>query len=160
MAQASGEETRHKEVLLRYTAVLYGAKDNAKTSLNGHRFKTFEKAYQPKAKSKTLLEKLKGLDASSILPCEGEISMHIKRAAFVSSMWANANKQIMQHSTQDDGWELKEGVYLPIWFEGDQLPEALIPVEGEFDNDNNKDDNTFQDASSDEDEDLTDDETD
>ena len=157
MAQSSGDEAWHREVLFRFTAVLYGAKDNSKTSLNAQRFKTFEKAYRPKANSKNLLDKLKGLDASSIPPCESEIAMHIKRVAFVSRLWANANKTtISQHPTPEDGWEVQDGSYHPIWFEGQQLPEALIPKEGELANDS--DDDNLQVASSDEDEDPSDDE--
>ena len=48
-------------------------------------------------------------------------------------MWANADKpMIQQHPSVDDGWELVADQYKPIWFEGDQLPESLVPDEEEL----------------------------
>jgi len=32
----------------------------------------------------------------------------------------------------DDGWELVADQYKPIWFEGDQLPESLVPDDEEL----------------------------
>ena len=97
-------------------------------ALNSHRYKTFEKAYRPKARSRNPLEKLKGLDGSLIPPCEAEVVYHIKRLLFVAKMWFHANRRhIDQHPLESDGWELRNGSYMPILFEGPQLPETLLP---------------------------------
>ena len=36
---------------------------------------------------------------------------------------------IDQHPTEENGWQIIEGQYKPIWFDGEQLPERLIPQE-------------------------------
>ena len=119
---------------MKFTAIMYGAKEKSKEeTLNAYRFKTFERIYKPKLRGKNPLEKLKGVDASGIPPCEREVAAHIKRVSFVSRMWANADKPIIpQHPSVADGWELVADQYKPIWFEGDQLPESFVPGEEEL----------------------------
>ena len=145
---------RQRNALLKYVAMIYGAKEG--TSLNSHRGKTFEKAYKPKARGRNPLEKLKGLDGSFVTPCEAEVVPHIKRASFVAKMWSHANKQhIDKHPLESDGWELRDDSYMPIWFEGPQLPKTLVP-DGDGDevndegNDDEDDEERLEAASSDE----------
>ena len=46
-------------------------------------------------------------------------------------MWADADKsQIRQHPTAENGWNLMDGLYQPIWFEGNQMPDELVPITG------------------------------
>jgi len=98
--------------------------------LNKFRYKVLEKAYSPQAKSKNPLDKLKGLDASGIPPCESELVCHVSRAAFVAKMWSNTDKQeINQRPSEADGWELVDNSYRIVWHEGDQLPHRLVPDE-------------------------------
>jgi len=115
-----------------FTNSIYGAKSKAAVGmpLNKFRYKVFEKAYSAKANSKNPLDKLKGLDASGIPPCESELVCHVRRAAFVAKMWSNADKQeINQRPSEADGWELVDNSYRIAWHEGDQLPDTLVPVE-------------------------------
>ena len=74
------------------------------------------------------LQKLKGITASSIPPCEVELDQHLQRAAFVSQMWSNAHEsQVKQYPTQANGWEQTEHGYQPIWYVGPQMPDSLVP---------------------------------
>ena len=96
------------------TNSIYSAKSKAAVGMpiNKFRQKVFEKAYSPKANSKNPLDKLKGLDASGIPPCESELVCHVTRAAFVAKMWSNADKQkINQRLSEADGWELVHNSY-------------------------------------------------
>ena len=88
----------------------------------------FEKAFGPSATAKNPLHKLKGVDASSLPPCEAELQQHIHRSAFVVKMWAGADQQtIDQHPAPENGWYLITNQYNIIWFEGIQLPDTLVP---------------------------------
>ena len=83
-------------------------------------------------RGKNPLEKLKGIDASGLPPCEAEVMCHLKRVAFVAKMWAHADEaELVQHPSADDGWTLDNGVYKPVWFDGPQLPGALVPDNNE-----------------------------
>ena len=107
------DEKCHK-VNLKYTACLYGAKENSNITLNTQRYKCFEKVYKPKMRGKNPLEKLKGIDASGLPPCESEVMSHLKRVAFVAKMWANADKSdLEQHPSENDGWTLDDGGLQP-----------------------------------------------
>ena len=75
------------------------------------------------------MDKIKGLDASAFPPCEGTFSCHVKRAAFVAAMWAGANRRdIIQHPTEKNGWEIVENRFRIIWYTGEQFPENLNPT--------------------------------
>ena len=64
---------------------------------------------------------LRGIDASSLPPRESKISAHMKRASFIAHTWANAYQtQIRAQHTNENGWELVDGQYRYIWFEGEQ----------------------------------------
>jgi len=162
-AQMSTEELDDVsvETLKHFTARMYGATATSKASLNQHRYKVFEKGYAPKASAKNPLEKLKGIAASTIPPCEAEVIEKIHRASFVAKMWANADqKEIDQHPAVSDGWKLDDnGSYEIIWFEGSQLPAALIPDRDvDEENENDESDTDMEMSSSDEDDILSSDE--
>ena len=72
------------KVIENYTWVLYGARKSV--PLNCHRYRVFDKAYRAKD-SKKPFQKLKGIDASAIPPCESVISQKIARTSFVTRMW-------------------------------------------------------------------------
>ena len=86
-------------------------------------------------RGKNPLEKLKGIHASGLPPCESEVMTHLKQVAFVAKIWANENKSdLEEYSSGDDGWTLDDGVYNSIWFDGPQVPDALVPDDNEMDN--------------------------
>ena len=73
------------------------------------------------------------------------------RASFVANMWTKANQNhIEQHSTEENGWQLIDDYYKPVWFEGEQLPQCLIPETDELEVMNNEEEDDMEIASSDE----------
>ena len=145
--------------IMSYTSKLYGGR-NANKSLNEHRAQVFERAYSPK-KGHMPLQKLKGLDATLLPPCEAEIIPKIKRASFVARMWAKADQNhIDSHPAEADGWLCEQGLYEPVWFDGPQMPDTLVPTQNEIENDEDDEVESVSDGdmSSDEDEDEDDDE--
>ena len=90
------EEDKRK--LMDFTANIYGAKGDI--PLNKLRYRVFEKAFGPSDSGKPL-QKLKGVDASSIPPCEAEIHPKIMRTSFIAKMCGGALKnqlpKIPQH---------------------------------------------------------------
>ena len=109
-------------------------------------------------RGKNPLEKLKGIDASGLPPCEAEVMCHLKRVAFVAKMWADADlAELVQQPSEDDGWMLENGVYTPVWFDGPQLPDSLVP-KMPVDNEGADaiDNESFEAASSDEEDDVSD----
>ena len=92
------------------------------------------------------------MDASGLPPCEDELNTHIKRASFVANMWARADQNhIEQHPTEENGWQLVDDHYKPVWFEGEQLPESLIPETEELEAMDKEEEDDMETASSDED---------
>ena len=69
------------EAIASFTALMYGGKETrqGKPDLDEQRYKTFEKVYAPKSNSRHPLEKLRGIDSSSIPPCKAEITQHIRK---------------------------------------------------------------------------------
>ena len=131
IAITSGKvDASSERALLKFGATLFGAKAAESSSLTGFRYTAFEKAFGPSANAKNPLNKLKGVDASSLPPCEAELRQHIHRSAFVAKMWADADQQtIDQHPTTEDGWRLINDQYEIIWCNGLQLRIHWYPRE-------------------------------
>ncbi|KAG1714590.1 hypothetical protein GQR58_001019 [Nymphon striatum] len=152
MVTSTTVSNRTKAALQRFTATMYGAKDSTNTRLNEWRYEKFMKTYGPKGNGKHLLANLKGMDASGLPPCEDELNPHIKRASFVANMWARADQNhIEQHATEENGWQLVDDHYKLVWFEGEQLPDSLIPETEELEVVDNEEEDDMDIASSDED---------
>ena len=88
-----------------------------------------------------------------------QLKQHINRSGFVARMWAKADHQdIVQNSKTKDGWELKDGCFEPVMFEGPLIPDELLADDvnvtnaddEESDNDI-EDDQTSSESGSDED---------
>ena len=87
--------------------------------------------------------------------------MHMKRAAFVAQMWANADvSEIRQHPDASNGWDLENECYVPIWHEGPQVPDTLIPEQEEIINDDGNSEDVDMAVSSDDESDWTEDDAD
>ena len=107
---------------------LFGAKAAESGSLNGFRYRSFEKAFGPSTTAKNHLHKLKGVDASSLPPCQAELQQHIHRSVIVAKIWADTDQQtIDQHPPPENGWDLVNNQYEIICFEDLQLPDTLVP---------------------------------
>ena len=77
IAITSGKVDASSERALRkFGATLFGAKAAESSPLNRFRYTAFEKAFGPSANAKNPLNKLKGVDASSLPPCEAELRQH------------------------------------------------------------------------------------
>ena len=126
MAENAEVSTDTRATVLSFTAVMYGGKPNAR--LNDCRYQKFLSVYGTKGHQKNLLSDLKGVDASGLPPCENVVIPHLQRAAFVARMWSNsARNEIVRLPLEENGWLLVDGELKPIWFDGDQLPESLVP---------------------------------
>lgn len=112
------------KVLQDFVCVLYGARKIV--PLNKHRFTVVDRTYNRKANAARPFDKLKSISGSSIPPCEAELAPHIHRSAFVARLWGSAHQQNLE-KMPTKGWETVDGEFRVIWFEGDQLPPALIP---------------------------------
>ena len=98
-----------ERALMKFGATLFEAKAAESSLLNGFRYTAFEKAFglSRPTTAKNPLHKLKGVDASSLPPCEAELQQHIHRFVFVAKMWADANQQtIDQHPPPENGCDL------------------------------------------------------
>ena len=62
-----------ERALLKFGATLFGVKAAESNSPNGYRYRLFEKAFGPSTTAKNPLHKFKGVDASSLPPCETEL---------------------------------------------------------------------------------------
>ena len=114
-----------RKTLGRFTASVYGSR-NPKVSLNEYRHEVFMKAYGPKVGHVNKLDKLRGMNASLLPPCEAELTTKLQRSSFVSRMWTNAHKtEINTCPTENDGFKIGEEGYEPIWHEGSMLPPEL-----------------------------------
>ena len=71
-------------------------------------------------------------------------------------MWANADQKVIsQHPSVSDGWKLDDsGIYEIIWFEGPQLPTALIPDADKIDENENDDSDVKMNICSSDDDDV------
>ena len=111
-------------VLQDYVCVLYEARKIVK--LNKHRFNVVDKTYSRKSNAGRPFDKLKTIAGSSIPPCEAELAPHIERSAFVARLWGSAHQQQLDKAPTS-GWENVDGEFRIVWFDGNQLPPALVP---------------------------------
>ena len=102
-ALAMGEVDKSTcKLLEEYTAKIYGAKKVM--PLNKYGFLCFEKSFGPK-KGKGPFASLKGVDASSMPPCENVNQQKIHRSNFVAMTWHAACDQLIPTEPLK-GWEL------------------------------------------------------
>ena len=104
--------------------MLYGARKTV--SLNKHRFNVVDQTYNRSTNAKTPFDKLKSIAGSSMPPYEAELAPHIDKNAFVARLWGSAHQQYLD-KTPTSGWEIIDGVFQIVWFNGDQLPSSLLP---------------------------------
>ena len=78
---------------------------------------------------------MKGVDASSLPPCEVGVRQQIERTAFAAKYWHDAHLNSVT-KIPSKGWELIDGTYRFVWFKGDQLPDDVIPEKQKEDDEN------------------------
>ena len=79
-------EVGTQKTLEKFTANVYGC-ENPKLSLNEFRYEVFDRAFWPEKNSSNQLERLSGMNASMLPPCQAEVTSKLKRVKFVAKMW-------------------------------------------------------------------------
>jgi hypothetical protein len=105
-----------------FVCVLYGHRKTQ--SVNAARFASFMQYYAPKDEP---LDKIRGINPSSMPPCQNVLKNKVKRANFVTSMWKRSHLKdpIGQMKPERWGWIVEDGKYEIAWFEGDQVPHEI-----------------------------------
>lgn len=109
-----------------YVCALYGKHKQVK--VDKARYLIFQQRYAPKKKSDPL-ERIKGINPSSIPPCCAVLMNKIKRANLVTTIWKNA--ALANPSTlnpESNGWFVDDGYYAIRWYDGNQVPQSVSAV--------------------------------
>lgn len=152
-----GETTTFNDsdsLLEKYVCSLYGQK--SLSSVNEARLRIFKQKYKP-TNPDSPLENIKSLDASMLPPCQNVLLQKIARCNYVTYLWKHADKRDPLENMQptDHGWKDVDGIYMPIWFTGSQMPavlsETMEPEDvADADEDDDDDITNFDDESDDE----------
>ena len=115
----------------RFTCNLYGF--SKLTYVDDVRHALFQQKYLPKQNSSPF-EKLQAFNPSSMPPCQQVLHNKIRRANFVASMWKKSNaKTPIVMKAEDNGWNLDNGRYSINWFTCPQLPNTIIDIISDLD---------------------------
>ena len=106
-----------------YVCSLYGQK---LSSVNEARLKIFQQKYKP-TDPDSPLDNIKGIDSGMLPPCSNVLMQKIARCNYVAYLWKHANLRDPLENIQptDHGWKEVDGVYVPVWFTGSQIPAVL-----------------------------------
>ena len=107
-----------------YVCQLYGQKNV--TDVNEVRYKKLNRLVGPNLVLNSA-KSLKKVDCALLPPCNKTPYQKLKRANYISMVWSNAENAnpVGELLPSDFGWVLSNGRYLPIWYEGSQLPEEF-----------------------------------
>ena len=70
------------------------------------------------------------VDIASLPPCRKSLEQHIRRVNFQVAIWKRshiANPE-MPSPVDGHGWIVHEGYLEPLWTDGDTLPQELIDI--------------------------------
>ena len=107
---------------------LYGKRHMS--NVDDVRYAFFQQHYAPKTKDDPL-QKIKGVNPSSMPPCRAVLVNKILRTNYVTSVWKNAslpNPCVVK--PEGHGWVLIDGRYHIKWFDGEQVPQSICQVLG------------------------------
>ena len=109
-----------------YVCSLYDQRATPDSSVNEVRLNMFMRTYKP-CDSDSPLEKIKGIDASLLPPCNNVLQQWLKRCNYVTYLWKHATNKdpVGGIDVTDHGWEDVDGMFKPVWFVGDQIPTVL-----------------------------------
>ena len=85
----------------------------------------------------------KKFDTALIPPCKSSLKEHIKRANYQVYQWKRSHKQfpLIPSPTSDNGWCLdSQGHLVPVWYQGEMLPQSVINELPENDIEENEND--------------------
>ncbi len=102
--------------------------------------------------------------------CKDGLVQKLARCNYVAYLWKHANEKdpIRNMKPTDHRWKESNGIFVPVWFTGRQMPTILsatmdstdISNEEEEDDDDDDDDDDDSDANENDTEDVSDDEKD
>ena len=113
-------------VIEAFVCALYGKPKMSQ--IDDVRYQIFMSKYAPH-KYDAPLEKIKGINPSSMPPCKAVLCNKIQRANFVAFLWKRAT--LAEPSTlkpDDHGWVMHDSSYTIKWFNGDQIPESILQI--------------------------------
>ena len=98
---------------------------------NDVRFAYFQQNYAPQ-RADDPLERIKGMNPSSMPPCQYVLLMKVLRSNYVSYLWRNAHLRDPTSNIKPDGqgWIIIENTYHVKWFDCDQVPQSICQVLG------------------------------
>ena len=72
---------------------------------------------------------MKGINPSSLTPCQIVLINKIKRVNFVAAIWKNAVlRRQPDWKPEDHGWKKLGNSVIINWFEGDQVPQSVEDI--------------------------------
>ncbi|KAG1693768.1 Peripheral-type benzodiazepine receptor-associated protein 1 [Nymphon striatum] len=147
------------DLVERYVCSLYG--HGTLSSVNAARLKMFLQKYKP-TNHDSPLEQIKGIDAGMLPPCKDVLVQKLARCNYVAYLWKHANLRDPLENIQptDYGWKEVNGIFLPVWFTGSQMPtilaETIAPEDVADGVEDGEDNDSINDADSDDNDDSDD----
>ena len=78
------------------------------------------------------LKKLKSFDPISLPPCLDALTQKIKRVNYITHMKINSHmRKIPYWDPCLNGWTIEDGKLVPVWFEGNRVPDELYHEDDE-----------------------------
>lgn len=91
------------------------------------RFEKFCSVYKAGNIKEKFYKQIKGFDPSSMPPCKIELTQHLLRPQYITSIWGSAHLKIPTSLLPEyNGWKNTENVYTFQWFEGEQFPASVL----------------------------------
>ena len=120
---------RNKEVdraaIESFICSLYSSPSGGTTDINKLRR---DKLYKLAGKTKNnSFPKINKVNCSMLPPCRKCLMKKIDRAVMIARIWGNANlaQPAEGLNPEDYGWEIVNGAYRPVWYDGPPLPESF-----------------------------------
>ncbi|CAM1331032.1 Uncharacterised protein g10458 [Pycnogonum litorale] len=118
--------------------------------INDARYKAFIRMSGGNANQQ--LANLKKINCASLPPCEKTLVNHIRRAHYVAKIWIRADQACPTEGDNpiDFGWAETDGCFVPVWYNGTQVPDSLTTneeIQEEVSSDGDESDNAWSDDS-------------
>lgn len=110
-----------------FACQMYGL--NRLRKINDARVALFQKTYTFLDNNDEFKLPKKGIDGSSLPPCESELYKQYLRACYIAQIWSHANLKVpTTEEPTDYGWEEIDNRYEFDWFSGTQLPTSIEEI--------------------------------
>lgn len=124
LAHLDSENEEDVKTLHMFTGEIYGVKKC--TDINEARQALFVKLTAPN-KKKSILQKIRNVEATMLPPCKSVLDLKIKRTHYVSFIWRNACAQCPAENMKPEeyGWHTMERRLVPQWDTQNHVPDML-----------------------------------